>query len=282
MITISIFLLCYNEEILLPHTIKHYKNLFPLSNITIYDNESTDNSVNIAKSLGCNVINFNSNNQNDVRIKCDIANKCWKNAPLGWIIMADMDEWLWIDENDLKYEDTQKTSILNIQGYDIVGESKTEDLLDVNLHLITKAIPNKSLSKKICFNSNYITDMNFSVGSHSCIPKGNIVYSSKTYINKHMSNLGLKFIIKKTLLRNERSIEMKKIGYSTHYHNNINNIEIYYNDILKRAQNITKNQQNQQIQQNITKNQQNQQNQPQCSNKFNTIKNKILLKKVGQ
>ena len=75
---ISIFIVCYNEGSLIKHTIQHYKNLFNNPIITIYDNESTDNSVEIAKSLGCNIISWNSNNVMNEYTLLKIRNNCWK------------------------------------------------------------------------------------------------------------------------------------------------------------------------------------------------------------
>jgi glycosyltransferase involved in cell wall biosynthesis len=60
---VTIFTVTYNEELLLPFFIRHYRERFPNCNIVVYDNESTDNTVKIAKENNCGVITFKTNNQ---------------------------------------------------------------------------------------------------------------------------------------------------------------------------------------------------------------------------
>jgi hypothetical protein len=198
---INIFLLCYNESALLPHTINHYKTYLPSCKITIYDNESTDNSVEIANTLGCNVISWNSNNIIDDFKYKDIKNNCWKNVEHGWIIVADMDEFLCVTEDDLINEINLKSTILTVKGINMIGESKTLDLSDINLQMITSYFDADSENKKLCFFRNYINDMNYGLGAHGCVPTGVVKYSDKTYYNKHMSNLGLNYLISKNINR---------------------------------------------------------------------------------
>lgn len=130
---INVFLLCFNESALLPHTINHYKKYLPSCEITIYDNESTDNSVEIAKKLGYSVISWSSNNIHDEDKQIFLRNSVWKNCIDGWIIMADMDEYVWDTENDLINEMKLGTTILSIKCYDMIGESETVDLTDIDL-----------------------------------------------------------------------------------------------------------------------------------------------------
>jgi hypothetical protein len=236
---INIFILCFNESILLPHTIKHYKTYLPNSNITIYDNYSTDNSVEIARQLGCNVVFFDTQNMNNVFIKQNISNTCWKQAEKGCIIMIDMDEWLCVTEDDLIKEEQLGTTILTVQGYEMIGESQIKDLTDINLHNINKCVYNKRENKNICFNSKYITEMQYTPGAHKCNPIGvKIKYSSKIYVNKHMNHLGMAYSINKHKNRYMRSIEMRKKGMSIHYSNNTDNIVKLYNNLLKNSSNI--------------------------------------------
>lgn len=232
---INIILVCYNESILLPHAVKHYKKYLPSCNITIYDNQSTDDSVEIAKQLGCTCIDWDTQNRIDDYKLQYLKNNCWKNIQNGWIIMADMDEFLCVTEDDLIREMKLGTSILNVIGYDMIGESKTIYLTDIELQNIKKGVKNICLNKNICFMREKITDINYGIGAHSCNPIGDIKYSSNTYIMKHMNFLGINYIINKLNNRYLRSEEMRKNGLAVHYTNNNEEIINRYNDCLNNS-----------------------------------------------
>ena len=233
-IDINIFILCHNEQILLPLTVNYYKKLFPSSTITIYDNESTDNSIEIAKTLGCRVISWSSNNQNNVFMKTDISNNCWKSVKSGWIISIDIDEWLCITEESLIQEQLKGTTILRTQGIEMIGECKSENSFDLNS--INRGVFFDGESKCVCFFRPSIKEMNYISGCHKCTPIGNIKFSSTNYIIKHFSYLGLSFIINKSINRYERSKFVSEcFNISKHYKKNIESIKSDYYDRLNNA-----------------------------------------------
>ena len=235
---INVFLVCYNEATLLPNTIKHYRSLLPSCSITIYDNESTDNSVKLAESLGCTVINWDTGNIIDDHKLRDLKNSCWKSIPDGWIIMADMDEWLCVSESELQDEFNNGTTILNVRGVNIIAESKLTDLSDIDLFSLNKVKDYQIESKKLCFLRESIIDINYSHGAHWSFPTGSIKYSLKTYINKHMHFLGLNFLINKYTQCYNRSHEMRKENMAVQYTNNTEEIRSKYMDILNGSYHI--------------------------------------------
>lgn len=167
-----------------------------------------------------------------------VSNNCWKHISDGWIIVADMDEWLCVKEDDLKEEEKAGTTILQVIGLEMIGESKKSDLSDINLMAIKKYIINTSESKNLCFYRKGIEEMNYIHGNHHSYPIGNIVNSELIYANKHMSYLGKLFIIDKTVKRYERSVEMRKIGLDTHYTDDIDEIINRYNYLLDNANSL--------------------------------------------
>lgn len=236
---INIFLLCYNERVLLPHTIHHYKTHLPSCTITIYDNESTDDSVEIAKSLGCKIISWNSSNMIDDHKYANIKNNCWKSLEKGWVIMADMDEWLCVTEHELQEEMLRGTTILSVTGIEMIGQSDTLDLSDIDLNQITAYQPNTWLNKRLCFLRDDISEMQYNLGAHACKPIGRIQSSHVNYKIKHMSMLGLPYIIDKMVKRYERSEVMRSMRLATHYINDIDKIREHYMEQLRTASHLS-------------------------------------------
>jgi hypothetical protein len=211
--------------------------MLPHSIITIYDNESTDESVKIAKSLGCNVITWSTHGGSNIFKKTTISNNCWKEEE-GWIIVCDMDEWLCVTERDLEEEKAMGTTILSIHGYNITANSKDINLKDINLHSLKKGYYNKYESKHLCFHLPEIQEMNYDPGAHNSKPRGVVKYSSKIYINKHMNDLGLPFLINKMKKRFMRTRKMRKMGYSRHYTNNSLKIKKLFSENLKKSRGL--------------------------------------------
>lgn len=232
--SVNIYIFCFNEEVLLPHTIEHYKKYLPNSNITIVDNMSNDNSINIAKKLGCNIIQFNTGDQMNNYVKQKYANNVWKKNKKGWVIVADMDEWLCVNEKDLINENYKGSTILKVKGVNMIGESILLNLKDIDLHKINYGIDNKHESKSMCFNVKYIKDMNYDVGQHNCNPNGIIKYSNKIYLNKHMEYLGLNWILNK---RKNRLLRRNKnhINLSSHYIKSPDEVKKEYINSLKNS-----------------------------------------------
>ena len=234
---IHIYLLCYNESALIGHTIDHYQKQFRNTRIVILDNESTDRSVEIAKSKGCEIRSWSSDNNIDDQKFIDFKNNVWKEISQTqenqWIIVADMDEWLCISEEDLLNEHAKGTTILTTIGYNIAADSKQEDLSDIDLHSLDRGFYWKEECKSLCFKRAEIQEMNYEPGAHVCNPIGNIRFSENKYVVKHMEPLGLAFCIAKYTSRYKRTEKKRLEGEwwaGLHYTDNVQLIENRYNE----------------------------------------------------
>ena len=117
MVDLTIYILCYNEEVLLPHTLKHYSTRFPNATFVIIDNESTDKSVEIAKTAGCEIYTWQTNNMANIIENVKLKDNIWKTAKTDWVLIVDMDEWLEITQEQLDLEDSQTLKNILVKFY---------------------------------------------------------------------------------------------------------------------------------------------------------------------
>lgn len=211
---ITIYIACYNEELLLPFTIKYYRDQYPDSTIVICDNESTDNSVAIAKSLGCEIHTWKTGGESNEKALTSLKNNVWKSAKSDWVIVCDMDELLCCNEANIKQEEGQGVTIVSTVAYDVVGESHDARLKDITLDQIKKGIRLPTYDKSICFNKKYIQEINFSEGSHTSNPKGIVKRSSVMYTLYHYKYLGKQYYLilsKLTASRRKRAGQFQEL-----------------------------------------------------------------------
>ena len=91
---ITIYTIAYNESILIKFMIEHYRSRFPNCHIIVYDNYSTDNTVEIASALGCEIRYFDTNNQIFDNKYLELKNNFWRDAQTDWVLVCDVDELL--------------------------------------------------------------------------------------------------------------------------------------------------------------------------------------------
>lgn len=245
MVFLHLYLLCYNESILIQDTIDHYLSRFSKIKISILDNESTDNSVEIAASKGCNILSWSSTGIDDNQY-IKFKNNIWKNVLSReeediWIIVADMDEWLSITEQELQSENDRGITVISTLGYNMTGNSNKEDLTDIDLHSLENGFYWPDENKSICFKRSAIQEMNYAIGAHTCKPIGNVVYSERKYILKHMEPLGLPFMLHKFTERYKRTEKKRNEGEwwaGLHYSDNIVKIKTRYDEQYNGAVSI--------------------------------------------
>lgn len=210
---ITIYSLAFNEEVFIQFFIDHYRTRFPNCNIVIYDNMSTDKTVEIAKSNNCTVIPYDTNNQISDRKYLEIKNNCWKNAQTDWVLVCDMDELLDVNQQDLEEEDKLSTTIIKSQAFNMINMEDNFDLK--NIKYGSRCEP---YDKSYCFKKSVISEINYTPGCHTCMPRGQVKYSNHPYILWHYKSINPDYQIARYKLYESRlSPDNRKNGWGNHY-----------------------------------------------------------------
>lgn len=147
---VDLFTTTYNNESVIEKFINFYKERNSEIKIHVWDEDSTDKTVELATQLGCNVRRYK-----DFFTTKDLwKNECWKHIPSDCIIVCNINEFIDIIPNIFR-----NCSIVGTKGYDIAS-----------LEELNTQQRNTNFDKYCIFDPRVIKDMHFE--GTSCNPQG--------------------------------------------------------------------------------------------------------------
>jgi glycosyltransferase involved in cell wall biosynthesis len=215
---IEAHIIAWNEAETIHLTIKHYQKF--CYHVVIWDNHSTDNTREIAKSIGCTVKTFGKPGELSDRAYMELKNECWKKKHPGedrrsWVIVVDADEILKFSKFKARLSEETGVSIIKTQGWNIFShDMPKDDWLE-----ITNGHPEENYSKTVIFDPKNITDINFHIGCHVSRPKGNVRMGTDLMYLFHYRNVGgpQRLIERHNLYRVRMSDENLQRQWGFHY-----------------------------------------------------------------
>jgi glycosyltransferase involved in cell wall biosynthesis len=210
---IEAYIIAFNEAETIHLTINHYQNLG--AKIKIFDNYSTDKTVEITKSMGCEVESFGVKGQLNDAHYLKIKNRCWKGSQADWVIVCDADEILYVSPIRLHKAKDSGFTIFNTIGFNVYSHDMPKDRYSD----ITTCIPDENYSKLVIFDPKRITDMMYQYGCHRASPCGQVVYSNDVLSLYHYRAIGGpdRMVKRHALYRSRLSDLNKTLGLGIHY-----------------------------------------------------------------
>ncbi len=227
---LTIYTITFNEEILIQYMINYYRIRFPKCHIVIYDNNSTDQTVYIAKYNKCEIRTYNSNNTLNDKLHMQIKNTCWKDAQTDWVLVCDLDELLDINEEQLKNEEVLGNTKIKTEGWSMIN---MED--NFNIDCIKYGVRENQYDKDILFNRKYISESNYEIGGHQSKSVGYIQYS-KPYRLYHYKYININTDIVKSKLTAQRlSEDNRQNGWGTYCLRSEEELRNFWQELRNKA-----------------------------------------------
>lgn len=214
---IEIHIIAYNEQIMLPFTIAHYKKMFGKPKIVIHDNHSTDHTVTIAKANGCEVITFDTDGMNDT-IQSVIKSQAAMNATAKWVLCIDCDEECLLNTEDLLALEERGINAVHFEGWDIFDSVESPWMVKVPM-----GCKSPGYYKPVLLRTGEFSNIVFGAGAHNLeiltpADGKQVNWSMHEYKLLHYKHWSSGYNIKRSAeLAVRQSIENLQRGYSTHF-----------------------------------------------------------------
>lgn len=184
---IHAYFVCFNEEKIIASILEYYLSF--CSKVFIFDNGSTDKSIEIALSYkNVMVIPFDTGGKKDNSKHIQIKTQAYKTYSkkggqfceecADWVICCDMDEVIYSPDmkHTLASYDADGITVPCITGFDMVGEDDIRSDIPILIQY-TKGVRNPVFDKRAVFKPEF--DMSYTLGCHSYGPGFDLM--KKTY-----------------------------------------------------------------------------------------------------
>jgi hypothetical protein len=172
-VIIHIYTVCHNEERILPFFLRYYEQF--ASKIFIYDNESNDRTVEIAKAHPlCEVTSWSSGRVYDDTQCLTLKRSIWKKSRevADWVFVVDCDEFIWSPDimGVLKTAQDNNVALLQGRGWDMVSRSFDPSYPGQIYDIVKMGVEIPRYFKFAVFDPNRVKEMIYSRGSHNVNP----------------------------------------------------------------------------------------------------------------
>ena len=166
---IEVHLVCYNEELILPYALRHYKTF--ASRIIVHDGGSTDRSKQICEEFGVEVQHWETKGQINDELLRILKETCWLKTDAQWVIMADADELVYFPDgvvNTLTQHTKLRTPVVKCRGFEM--ESSTLPTTEGQIYEeINHGSPDDRWYGKPCLiQRKLVRSIHFTHGAHEC------------------------------------------------------------------------------------------------------------------
>lgn len=249
---LHVYMLCYNEERLLPHVLDYWSQY--ADKIIIYDNMSTDSSLDIIRKYPKTEIRtFDTDGKISDRTYLEIKNNAWKESrgKARFVALVDTDELVYHPKGLDVF-----LTIAYLRGYTIISPLNVYSVLSTVNNGFDPAIDlsisddNNQLAFldsavvhgfKINIFSPILSEINYLPGAHAANPVGYINILNDSIMVHYHYIVGVNQLIEKYKMNALRLSEDNKInGWASHYMYEQNLINVFNGEPKLKSSDVFK------------------------------------------
>jgi len=220
--SIAVYTICWNEERMLPYFLRHYGQF--ARRIVVFDNYSTDATVDIARSHPKTVVReFGAaRHQCGEAERMALREQAWQESreDADWVIIVDCDEFLW-HPHLIDYLDESRRRDVTVPrptGYEMIARQFPATNAQIYAE-IRSGLRADYMDKCVVFDPRAVVSMNYAVGCHRACPVGRIVFDEPPELKLlHYRHLGLEYVLSRyRQLEHRRTDDDRRMRWNFHY-----------------------------------------------------------------